>query len=59
MEENIKKTSFIHADRKELKAMLEAFLLGKAFYELGYELNNCPEWVIIRLKEIKELLKGE
>jgi maltose alpha-D-glucosyltransferase/alpha-amylase len=51
--------SFIPADREELKVMLKAFLLDKAIYELGYELNNRPEWVIIPLKGIKDLLEGE
>ena len=31
----------------ELEILLEAFLLEKAVYELGYELNNRPDWVII------------
>jgi maltose alpha-D-glucosyltransferase/alpha-amylase len=39
--------------------MLRAFLLEKAVYELGYELNNRPEWVVIPLKGIKNLIGGE
>jgi maltose alpha-D-glucosyltransferase/alpha-amylase len=39
--------------------MSKAFLSDKAIYELGYELNNRPEWVIIPLKGIKDLLEGE
>jgi maltose alpha-D-glucosyltransferase/alpha-amylase len=53
------KASFIPTDREELEVTLKAFLLDKAVYELGYELNNRPEWVIIPLKGIKELLEGE
>jgi predicted trehalose synthase len=30
--------------------------LEKAVYELGYELNNRPDWVAIPLKGIKEIL---
>jgi maltose alpha-D-glucosyltransferase/alpha-amylase len=43
---------FIPADRKELKALLDAYLLSKAVYELGYELNNRPHWVAIPLQGI-------
>jgi maltose alpha-D-glucosyltransferase/alpha-amylase len=39
--------------------MLKAFLLEKAIYELGYELNNRPEWTVIPLKGIHVILKGE
>ncbi len=43
---------FIPADRQELKALLDAYLLSKAVYELGYELNNRPHWVAIPLQGI-------
>lgn len=43
---------FIPADRAELKALLDAYLLSKAVYELGYELNNRPHWVAIPLQGI-------
>jgi maltose alpha-D-glucosyltransferase / alpha-amylase len=44
-------------DREELKALLEAFVLDKAFYELGYELNNRPDWVGIPLHGIQQILR--
>jgi maltose alpha-D-glucosyltransferase/alpha-amylase len=44
--------SFIPADRNELKALLDSYLLSKAVYELGYELNNRPHWVAIPLQGI-------
>jgi maltose alpha-D-glucosyltransferase/alpha-amylase len=53
------KAPFIPAEREELNTMLRAFLLEKAVYELGYELNNRPEWVVIPLKGIKNLIGGE
>jgi len=49
---------FIPESREELEIMLRAFLLEKAVYELGYELDNRPEWVIIPLKGIKNLIGG-
>lgn len=50
---------FIPADKEELKLLLKIFLLEKSVYEVGYELNNRPEWVVIPLKGIKELLESE
>jgi maltose alpha-D-glucosyltransferase/alpha-amylase len=32
--------------------LLEAYVIDKAFYELAYELNNRPSWVIIPLTGI-------
>jgi maltose alpha-D-glucosyltransferase/alpha-amylase len=43
-------------DRNELKALLDAFILDKAIYELSYELNNRPEWVTIPLHGIEQIV---
>lgn len=40
----------------ELEALLDAYLLEKAIYELGYELNNRPDWVQIPMHGLLELL---
>jgi predicted trehalose synthase len=32
-------------DHDELKALLDAFVMEKAVYELGYKLDNWWEWV--------------
>ena len=32
------------------------FLLEKVIYELGYELNNRPEWIWIPIKGIEDLI---
>ena len=47
---------FLPQDRRELRAILDAHLLEKAVYELGYELNNRPTWVRIPLDGIAQLL---
>ncbi len=39
-------------------ALLVPYLLEKAVYELGYELNNRPDWLLIPLRGI-QLLCGE
>jgi trehalose synthase-fused probable maltokinase len=43
---------FLPRSPEELAALLNAFLLEKAVYELGYELNNRPGWVRIPLQGI-------
>jgi maltose alpha-D-glucosyltransferase/alpha-amylase len=44
-------------DRKEFETLLRCFLLEKAVYELGYELNNRPDWAGIPIRGIERLLK--
>ncbi len=38
--------------RAELEGLMVSFLLEKAVYELGYELNNRPDWVWLPLRGI-------
>lgn len=40
----------------EIQVLLDAFLLEKVVYELGYELNNRPAYVDIPLQRLLELL---
>ncbi len=51
--------SFIPQSRDEFEILLNAFLLDKAMYELGYELNNRPDWVHIPLQSILQLLGSD
>jgi len=53
------KAAFLPADPEEFRVLFESFLLEKAVYELGYELNNRPDWLVIPLKGINYILKGE
>ena len=41
------------------QALLTAFTLDKALYELGYELNNRPDWVRIPLIGIQKLASAD
>lgn len=47
---------FIPKDKEELDIMLRAYLLEKAVYEIGHEINNRPEWMIIPFRGIQHLL---
>ena len=54
--ETVKGSAIIPEDEEQLDMLLNTFLLEKAIYELGYEINNRPKWIIIPLKGIKQLL---
>jgi maltose alpha-D-glucosyltransferase / alpha-amylase len=43
-------------DDDELARLIDLHLLEKAVYELGYELDNRPEWVVIPAHGLEELL---
>jgi maltose alpha-D-glucosyltransferase/alpha-amylase len=47
---------FLPADPNEFDGLLRVHLLEKAIYELGYELNNRPDWLAIPLEGIERLL---
>jgi maltose alpha-D-glucosyltransferase/alpha-amylase len=57
--ETARGASFIPADEAALKVMLDVELLRKAIYELGYELNNRPDWVSISFQVLLDLLNPE
>ncbi len=44
-------------DLQEVRALLDAYILEKAVYEVGYELNNRPEWVRVPLQGILQLME--
>lgn len=48
--------SFIPKTLDERERLLRIFLLSKAMYELLYELNNRPDWVMIPLRGIVQIL---
>ncbi len=50
---------FIPKDKQDFETLLGAFLLEKAIYEVGYELNNRPDWLMIPIRGVLQLLKGK
>lgn len=50
-------SAFIPEDPEELNMMLQTYLLEKAIYELNYELNNRPDWILIPLRGIRSVVQ--
>jgi maltose alpha-D-glucosyltransferase/alpha-amylase len=48
---------FVPKDLEETDILLNAFLLHKALYELHYEMDSRPDWVMTPLAGITEMLK--
>jgi maltose alpha-D-glucosyltransferase/alpha-amylase len=57
--EQVEGAAFLTADRAEIELLLDVYMLEKAVYELAYELNNRPNWLIVPLRGIRELLQVE
>ena len=49
-------SSFIPQKESDFTPLLEAYLLDKAVYEVAYELNHRPDWVVIPVRGIKHIL---
>jgi maltose alpha-D-glucosyltransferase/alpha-amylase len=48
---------FLNADNEEIALLLDIYVLEKAVYEIGYEINNRPAWVTVPLKGILDLVQ--
>ena len=53
-----KEKPFLPADPTEVQLLLDVYLLEKGMYELGYELNNRPDWVKVPLQGLLQLLSA-
>ncbi|HEY0514239.1 MAG TPA: putative maltokinase, partial [Thermoanaerobaculia bacterium] len=54
--DRVRGAAFLPPSREELEILLDSYLLEKAIYELGYELNHRPDWVRIPLRGIRQIL---
>ncbi len=57
--ETVSGTPLVPRDKSDFETMLQVFLIERAVYELGYELNNRPEFVNIPLRGIKYLMEAK
>jgi maltose alpha-D-glucosyltransferase/alpha-amylase len=48
--------SFLPQKKSDFTPLLEAYLIDKAVYEVAYELNHRPDWVVIPVRGIKHIL---
>jgi maltose alpha-D-glucosyltransferase/alpha-amylase len=55
--QNAARGGFLPANRDDFNIVLNTYLLEKALYELGYELNNRPDWVRVPITGILQLLQ--
>jgi len=51
--------TFLPPTESDLQMMMDIFLLRKSIYELGYELNNRPDWLKIPLQGILDLMNEQ
>ena len=54
--DQVKGASFIPKDEGDLRILMETYILEKAVYELNYELNNRPDWVLIPIRGIQSII---
>lgn len=54
--ETVKDTMLVPADPEAVRVLLDTYILEKAVYELSYELNNRPDWVVIPMRGIKTIM---
>ena len=54
--EHLEPANIIPASADDLRVLLDAYLIDKALYEIGYELNNRPDWVRVPLRGMLSLV---
>jgi maltose alpha-D-glucosyltransferase/alpha-amylase len=54
--EQVRGSTFLPVNPKELDTLIDVYTMAKVVYELGYELNNRPDWLKIPLEGINRLL---
>ncbi|MFP4302949.1 MAG: maltose alpha-D-glucosyltransferase [Spirochaetaceae bacterium] len=54
--ETVHGASFVPSEEEQLATLIDVFVLEKAIYEVGYEINNRPDWLQIPLEGIRFVL---
>jgi maltose alpha-D-glucosyltransferase/alpha-amylase len=55
---HIREAHLLPENPGQLKLLLDAYLLEKNIYEIGYELNNRPDWLRVPVHGILQLLES-
>lgn len=50
-------TPVLPSKPEDISVMLDGYLLHKALYEISYEMNNRPDWLIVPLRGIMQALE--
>lgn len=53
----VKDSTLLPEDVADFNLLLNAFQIEKSLYELSYELNNRPDWLLIPIKGILQIVK--
>jgi maltose alpha-D-glucosyltransferase/alpha-amylase len=56
--ERARGTALLPASPADAATLLDFYLVEKCIYEIGYELNNRPDWLAIPLAGLRRLLGG-
>ena len=48
----------VPSDAAGARALLELFVIEKALYEVGYELDHRPDWLVIPVEGLLEMVSG-
>ncbi|MFW6252634.1 MAG: maltose alpha-D-glucosyltransferase, partial [bacterium] len=54
--EEMGESNLIPQDKQDRRVLLELLLLDKAIYELGYELDNRPDWLRIPIEGMRYII---
>jgi maltose alpha-D-glucosyltransferase/alpha-amylase len=49
-------TTLLPVNEPDIQLLLEFYLFEKCIYEIGYELNNRPDWVELPLRGMERLM---
>ncbi|HVW14674.1 MAG TPA: maltose alpha-D-glucosyltransferase [Mucilaginibacter sp.] len=57
--DTVNSSGIVPTIQEDLEILLQTHLLQKAIYELNYELNNRPAWVIVPIRGIKAIMNKQ
>ncbi|RIV21463.1 maltose alpha-D-glucosyltransferase [Fibrisoma montanum] len=55
--ETVKDSKFIPASKDDQKVLLDTLMLEQALADLKYELDNRPEWAVVPLRIIRQIMQ--